>query len=588
MNLYQIISYKSAAKLTLIICQLSLVVTLAACQDDDTNQAPSTLPKVENMEMTRLNSFVNIDIPSDTDWEVTANPYWACPIEKDGTANSQLELFVETNEEENDRTDTLTVTTTDGKVYHYVLTQMGTLRDPNNGALLDPNSCKTIGVGYSLNILNNTYASLSKFDVLATSPVNFAKLIAALKQLGEEDAFYEEKRNYSYTENITGNSTEEIAAQLAANANITLGLDAFTATVNGAYKSTSSDTTKYSYAMQEIKHIVLARYLRSDLLRYCAQKDIDVWNTTMDDYLIILKKATNDSVIQSTVKDIVTDYGTHIITYAALGGEMRVSMKMKYTERNKDTDIHGALNIASKIVNSNGDSVSYSSEEKNIAKNTTLALKVYGGKASSFGISTGATFEAFQKNVKNNMKKWANGIQSSKALIDIEIVPLWDLMPTEASRNAMRKYIMIDLQSKKFNDKDYRPALYRIEKFYVDSKDKQWAHVILPKINREVYVERTDVPRLSEDELSTIIYSGLPNNVNYNCGFFVGNSKHKPAKVRFDDNDNITSIEPLDGIGTIVNEVYIDATGDITLMPKSFSDLYTPIEIGNWTAIKNY
>ena len=576
MKLNMIINHKRASKLMLDVCQMLLMVTLAACSDDD-NTSPAPQPIADKMELARINSFIDINIPGESDWKVTANPFWASPMENEGTADKQLELFVETNEDEADRTDTLTVVTTDGKTYMYVLTQMGTLRDPDNGPVFDLMSSKTLGVGFSLNVLDNTYASLSKYNVKSTSAVNFSHLVAALKKMGEEDAYFYEERNYSYTESVTGSSTDEIASQLAVNGNIDLGLEAFHATVKGAFNRVSKDSTQMMYAMQEIKHIVAARYIRSGLLRYCAQNNIDIWNTTMRNKLAILRTATDEKTIKDNVKALVETYGTHIITYAAVGGEMRISMKMKYDEYNTDMNINGALDLASKIVNAEGNTASYSTLESKIAQNTEIGLKAFGGKVSSFSVNPGATFETFQKAIKKDMKAWAEGISKTPALIDIETVPLWDIMPTEASRNAMRNYIMIDLQRQKNDDSTFMPKLFRITGYDVESEEEGYGDLSIPQINRVIEADRRIVPELSETELSTILYSGTPGNVNDACGFFVGSATRQPAKVRTAANGTVT-IEPLEGMPVgAVTEVYIDATGDVTLMPKNDASLYTTL-----------
>lgn len=562
------------------VCAICAISSLTACSNDD-DPLPGPQSNVELKELGRINSFIDIDIPGDADWQVIAYPFWAAPMQEQGKGDTLLELFVETNEDEADRTDTLTVATTDGKIYRYALNQMGTLRDPDNGAMLsESNNSKTNGVGFTLNVLDNTYASLSKYAVRSKSPVNFAKLVKELKNLGEEEAFYIEDRYHSYTETIIGNSTEEVASQLAVNGGITLGLDAFNATVTGAFEKSSTDSTQNSYAMQQIRHIVLARYIRSGMLRYFGEKGIDVWKSTMSEYLQILRSDTITAEgIKNIVKYLVDYYGTHIITYAAMGGELRVAMKMKRTSQTSDMDIHGAIELSSKIINSNGNA-QINSQESAISNNTSISLKTYGGD-NAFTPNSGITFTQFQQEIKEKMKKWADGIVSKPALIDIETVPLWDIMPTVESRNAMREYIMVDLQRSKFGN-DFTPALYKVSGFDVSSEVAGEGSISLPRIDQVVKAERKIVTELSKDKLSTIIYSGAYGKVNYGCGFFVGSDELKPAKVRQDANGKIT-IEPLEGlpIGAI-EEVYIDATGDITLKPKSFSDLYDPVTM-SWT-----
>ena len=556
------------------VCAICAISGMTACSNDD-EPKPDPQPSVELKELGRINTFINIDIPGDADWQVKAHPTWAGPMADEGTGDTMLELFVETNENEADRTDTLTVATTDGKIYRYALVQRGTLRDSDNGEeLSEANNAVTFGVGFPLNVLDNASASMSKYKVKTNTPVAFHKLVKVLKGLGESEAFYREDRYRSYTESVIGNSTEEIASQLAVNGGITLGLDAFNATVTGAFNKNTTDSTQYSYAMQQIRHIISARYLRAGILRYCAENDIDVWGESMTNALKSLKNENDSQTIKNLVKGLVTSYGTHLITYAAMGGELRVSMQMKRTSQTSDMDIHGAINLSSKIINGDGN-VKFSSDEQAISNNTSINLKTYGG-TNSFIPNPGMTFVQFQEEIKKYMKEWADGITSTPALIDIETVPLWDIMPTEESRKAMREYIMVDLQRKKFGS-TFTPALYEIVGFDVTSAVAGTQTLSLDRISQVVQVERKIVKELSSDKLVTIIYSGAPDKVNEDCGFFVGSDNLKPAKVRKSANGTVT-IEPLEGWdGGIVEKVYIDATGDITLQPKGTADFYTQV-----------
>jgi hypothetical protein len=558
------------------VCAICAISSMTACSNDDDPQ-PDPQPSVELKELGRINTFIDIDVPGDADWQVKAHPTWAGPMADEGTGDTMLKLFVETNDDEADRTDTLTVATTDGKIYLYALVQKGTLRDSDNGEeLSEANNAQTYGVGFTLNVLDNTYANTAKYNVMSTTPIAFHKLVKVLRGLGESEAFYREDRYHSFTESIIGSSTEEIATQLAVNGGISLGLDAFNATVTGAFNKNSSDSTHYSYAMQQIRHIISARYLRAGILRYCAENDIDIWGESMVEALEFLKGADNSQTIKDLVKGLVSMYGTHIITYAAMGGELRVSMKMQENSSTSGMDIHGALNLSSKIVNADGHAT-FTQDEEVISKNTSINLKTFGG-SNKFSIFPGMTFQQFQEGIKDRMKAWADGIPSAPALIDIETVPLWDIMPTEESRKAMCEYIMVDLQRTKFGS-TFTPALFEIVGFDVTSEVAGTQTLSLDRIGQVVKAERKIVKELSSDKLVTIIYSGAPGKVNENCGFFVGDDVLKPAKVRTSANGTVT-IEPLEGWnGGIVEKVYIDATGDITLQPKGIADFYTQVKM---------
>lgn len=561
--------------LTLTLGLLS--ATLTSCSDDDDSTMPIT-PTAETIELNRINTFYDLIIPGDADWQAVQYPFWAAPMKESGSANTALQLFVETNDDEADRTDTLTVTTADGKHYLYELTQMGTLRDPDNGPILLKKDIKyTYGVGYSLNVLESTESG--KYPVKAITPINFTNLLNALNKAGEQDAFFAEERYFSRTENVTGNSTSDIASQLAVNGSIEVGLDAFKISVSGAYSNNTSSSKKYSYAMQEIQHIVASRYLRSALLVELANQGKKIFQSTFQKYIDALRANPNDL---NVIKAIVNTYGTHIITYASLGGELRVGMQMEVDESVKASDISGALSLSSKVVNVDGDA-KLSSKETSIANHTTISLTTYGGN-NAYTIAPGATFQSFMTSLKDptKMKNWVSGIQSGEklAIIDIETIPIYDLMPSTAARDAMRNYIVGDYQTQFYKSKgiDYTPSLFKITGYDVSSDNEGSATLTLESINQTIVAERAIVKGLSETEYSTIIRSGVTGEVNHSVGFFVGSSTRCPAKVKFNDDGDVTSVEELKAMSTgAVAELYIDTTGDVTLMPKGYSSLYQTV-----------
>ena len=567
------ISKSSFSKLAALMLMLTFTVSCSK-NENETNQ---DTPK--RVELARINGFQDITLPEKANWQVIENPEWAVPTPQTGDANTALQLFVETNDEEADRTGKLTVELANGKTCTYELYQIGTLRDKDNASITDAQDIKlTYGVGYSLNILEDVSAKASKYAVKSTSPFNFAKLLNTLKSLDEGDAFFSEDRFMSRTENITGKSTEDIASQLAVNGKIEAGMDAFKLTVKGSYSTTSTSSDEYVYAMQKIQHIVSSRYMRSGLLKRLAENGSDVYQTKFNKLINKLKENPND---KTALADIIRSYGTHIITYGALGGELSVAMQMKKTDTTNESDIFGALDLSTKVINASGE-VKMSSKEKTIVNNTTVSLTTYGG-GNVYSIAPGATFESFMSQLKNGKKmtEWQKDIENgySLALIDVETIPIYDLMPTAEARDALRNYILTDYQRSLFGS-NFKPGLYKITGYDVTEEEYGSGSVTLDEIGQMVEVKRDIVSELSEDEYSTIIYSGAIGKLNYRCGFFVGSSTRKPAKVRMNDEGDVTSIEEFKALpARAVTEVYIDASGDVTLVPKGASSLYQIVTI---------
>lgn len=563
-------------------CLLLLVAfVLSACSDDKIT-APGTAGEtdLQKVELKRVSNFFDLNLPVTGDWTVVYAPDWALPMEEKGHSGEVVRLFVESNDEEQDRTDTLKIAMDNNTELKIVLMQHGIFSDDENGSSLEYEDMKlTYGVGFCVDVLKKP--DNGKYKLLSNTPLNFKKLIAALSAAGESDALYKEENYYSRTESVTGNSTLAIANQLSINAGIEVGISAFKGSVEGGYSKDVANNERVSYAMEEIQHIVGSRYMRAGMLRYLAQNGSDIFQKTFLKYTEKLKENPNDV---ATMKQILNTYGTHIITHGTLGGELKLSMQMKVTDGTSDSDIHAALGLGVKVIDVSGE-FTMSEKEKTIANNTTISLVTYGG-SNVYTIAPGTTFQQFQQTVKDKDKldAWVQTIQdgSQLALIDIVTTPIYELMPTEESRTALRNYLIGDYQKSIYaDDEAYTgPNLYMVHGYDVSSNVAVKSELYIPEIDVRLEAYRKIIPELS-DEYITVIYSGTKDNMNYDSGFFVGNKSLKPCKFRYAKNGEFTT-EVFDLLqeGSIT-ELYVDATGDVTIAPKGAEDMYQDLTFTN-------
>lgn len=563
-------------------CFLLVIVSFfSACSDDKiTMPAVDGNTSLEKVELKRINTFFDLDLPVKGDWTVVYAPEWALPMEEQGRSGEAVRLFVETNDEESDRTDTLKLAINDNSELKIVLVQHGTFSDDENGSSLEYEDMKlTYGVGFCVDVLKRP--DNGKYKLLSNTPLNFKKLIAALEEAGESDALYKEENYYSRTESVTGNSTLAIANQLSINAGIEVGISAFKGSVEGGYSKNESGNERMSYAMEEIQHIVGSRYMRAGMLRYLAQHESDIFQKTFLKYINKLKDNPNDV---ATMKQIFSTYGTHIITHGTLGGELKLSMQMKVTDDTSDSDIHAALGLGAKVIDVSGE-FSMTEKEKAIASNTTISLVTYGG-SNVYTIAPGTTFQQFQQTVKDKDKldAWVQTIQNGTqlALIDIVTTPIYELMPTEEARTAMRNYLVGDYQKSVYaDDETYTgPNLYMVHGYDISSNVAVKSELYIPEIDVRLEAYRKIIPELSEDYI-TVIYSGTKEEMNYKSGFFVGNKSLKPCKFRYTNKGEFTT-EVFDLLDEgFITELYVDATGDVTIAPKGAEDMYQDLKFTN-------
>ena len=568
--------------LLLTTASLWVCAALVSCSDKLSIQLPTIASEIE---LSRENHFYDISVPEAGDWHVTGHPDWAGPMNETGADGEKLRIFVEENGEDADRRDSIMVTMTDQKVVCLPLWQHGLLSDDDNtideaGAINDNDLRLTYGTGYSIDVIKRGNRPTMKYNISNKSPFNFSKLYSALQKAGEADALFSDPLFSSRYESVTGNSTSAIANQLSVNAGIEVGISAFKLSVEAGYSSNTSSNDRYMYAMQEIQHIVGSQYLRAGMLRYLAQNKADVFQSKFN---TAVKKLEKDPADKKAMADIIKEYGTHVITRGTLGGELKISMQMKYSDESEASKIHAALDLSTKVVDVNGQ-FDMTNEEKSVASNTTLSLQSYGGK-NEYSIAPGATFESFMDAVKDEKKMtgWVSEIKdgTALALIDAETLPIWDLMPTEQLRDNLRNYVVSDYQRQIYGN-DFKADLYVVEGYDVSSETPGYGSIYIPEIDVQLDFERSIVPELSETELSTVVYSGPKGNVNRDKGFFVGSDTRKPCKFHR-ENGGSFSTEEFDRLSASpISELYVSVTGDVTIAAKTATDLYRTCTVSNW------
>lgn len=564
----------------ILMIMVSLMVSCKEDTNDPTNGGGAGNTEIQ---LSRINAFFELELPEKAGWEVVYHPEWIGVTQTKGVANETLSFFAETNDDDQNRTDKITVRTDNGKETEFTITQLGKLNDDSNGIITDKKQLKrTYGVGYTIDAFGAPNGS-SKYNLLASSPLNLGNLLAAMTNAGEVDAFFLDENHYSRTESVTGSSTSSLANQLSINAGMEVGITAFKLSIEGGFSKNTSSNESFAYAIEEIKHIVGSCYMNAGMLRYLAETgNTDIFQSKFKTYYNNMKANPHDV---ATMKKIVNDYGTHIVTQGVLGGELKLSMQMKITEGLKQTDINAGLELGSKVINASGN-FGMSNKEKSIANNTSISLLTYGGN-NVYSIAPGTTFEEFQKTVKDPQKleDWVSSISpdNSIALIDLQTIPIYEIMPTQEAKDALREYIVGDYQKEIYSrqDENYKgPDLYKITGFNkLETYIAKEATVYIPEINMEIVAKRESIKEIDDkSSYITTVYSGEKDNVNYDSGFFLGNENQKPCKFKRKADGTIKEVFDLLECRELT-ELYVDATGNITIAPKGVADYYREISL---------
>ena len=536
-----------------------LLIVATGCEDkEDFN---SKLPVNKELAFSSHADIYNISLEQCTNWEVKSYPAWATPMQEFGTGDTKISVFVEDNFTEEERKGVMVVVTDKNEIT-YSLTQRSTLTEDDNATVVSDNILNlTYGVGFGINVFGNPPAG-DKYD-FAGAIVNPALLTKMLAEVGEADAFCAEDHYFSHTESLSGTSTTSLSTQLSVNAGIEAEISGFSGSLSGKFTNNESTNTNTAYAMREIKHIVGSRYLRPGVLRYLsAANKTSVFAAGFNELVEVIKEDPNE---KDAIHDLLESYGTHLIVHGILGGELELAMEMTSTETISEMDINAALNVSSEVVKGDA-SFTMTDDEKKLMKNTKISLRTYGG-SNVYTLKPGTTFEEAMQEALNaeKLNSWVKSIKdkSSLALIDVQLYPIYDLMPDATTRAAVREYMINEYQERKTKKK---PLLFAVNGFGDNGVVIGEAYIPELDIKLECYSEK--IPEISSEEPVIMIYSGTKSEMNYNTGFFIGSETMKPGKLR-KNREGIYSFEPFEELREgQITELYVNATGDITIAAK--------------------
>ena len=536
-----------------------MIVSAAGCREKENPDIK--LPINTELSFPSYAELYKVGVEEDEAWEIKSHPEWATPMQDVGSAGDKIVLFVEDNFEEEERKGEMSVITDKHEIV-YTITQNSSLSDEENAEIVsDEILSLTYGVGYGINVFGTPSSGKYKFAGAIVNPANLSRILA---EVGEADAYCAEDHYFSMTESISGTSTTNLATQLSVNAGIEVEVTGFSGSLNGKFTSNESSNTETAYAIREIKHVVGSRYLRPGILRSLSAENCDsIFAKSFYSLSQSIKK--NPSNSDNYIKKLLDNYGTHLVVHGTLGGELELAMEMTSTEKISEMDINATLNLSSDIVNGDA-SFTMNETETALAKNTKISLKTYGGN-NVYTLKPGTTFEeAMQEALSTSqLNNWIASIKdkSALALIDVQLYPIYDLMPDAASRDAVREYMINKYQKSKTK---IGPLNFAVSGFGDEGVIAGEAYIPQIDVKLECYQEK--VPEISNDEPSIIIYSGTQHEMNYDRGFFIGSKTLKPGKLRKNREGKYTFEEFEDLEPGQITELYVSADGDIKIAGK--------------------
>lgn len=330
----------------------------------------------------------------------------------------------------------------------------------------------------------------------------------------------------------------------------------------------SQEQQTYGYSSTE--KIVATRYLDEGKIESLNRQGYDLFTEAFQKIF----QQVNSGPNEQNINELITKFGTHIVTYADLGGRLDYMCNFKAKETSKES-------VERYLKYKNGKQAkSLESEEAshNICSVGGLSFDIYGGtdRAIEDLKANAGTQDRYGQISSSCLGEWLNSINakssSSLAMINCQLKPIWQLFSNKEARAMIISHILSlsiteggDISSRLQQlslDNYYRlPLSDKMLKFGKTNNStlvKVGYHVVnqdnqIPKV--EICNEY--VPEIRGDQRVSIIYPIYKNQSNIRRGIFPGDSSNPPSEVMF-DNQGGCYVRPLEGyrIGQKLDTLY--------------------------------
>ena len=537
------------------------VVTLAACSsDDDKYVADVNLPagteKTADADIlveAGAHEFT-FNIQTEGQWIVTSENRFMRVKNAEGTGNGTVTVAVQNNRSDDRKLGTLLITFPGHESENKTITVEQKYAGENGGNAADDieDSNKIYAVGYSYDA-TASYANPDavKVEIFDTQALIDDKVLAINTFQG------------SLRENtVTGSSVSEISNKLSTKASVEGSYCGFKGEVKASFDMEHFQSSNYEYALSyldmTIRKASLNKSFKSVKFKYMtedAYNDINGVPMVKKNGNVRISYKSNDEGF----KDLIRDYGTHIIVRSCLGGRIRRSMEVDLTKVSSSYDVkayvkasyEGAVDASAEVDEHYKESYKESKEAVN------LNIDVLGGNEQMS--KKLMSREGF---TKENLQNWKDSVKKENmALVSFDegaLIPIYELVDRDATEaedgfSGEDRYLALKGYIDNNMGKDPDFSYYNcgtVFEFNIPTFENKWNNTLIKDIYCDGHwvaqVCNEYIPEINRNERVTVVYPVIVNQPRYYMGFFLGNDSHKPARVAWSGTS--VSIEEYDDL----------------------------------------
>ena len=356
----------------------------------------------------------------------------------------------------------------------------------------------------------------------------------------------------TYTE-ASGSNTAELEASLKLSVEGNLSIADFSSEIESHTEWTHKSDENSQYAWADIKANKLTAVINTDD-DTLAKKD---FMTEAAYNAINGLKGKYKGNTAMAFKNLVKQYGTHVVKGGILGGKVNLTMEA-YTKNMESTFEAGGMLKAGydglfKLEGSADGS--YKQTLKNENSKFTFKAKVSGGSKdveASFGDLL-TERETSSSSRSSKLSEWQATLSELENCVFVDfvrasdnLIPLYDLLDPDLEGyddryDAMVKYFNEGQLAQDFPIKD-QASYVNVLPMKIETENITFSDNLSGSLVKDIYYEGVHIARLCEEYIPQInlekrvrvLYPADNGNVYWNAGLYAGDAVHKPQSVGWD------------------------------------------------------
>ncbi len=402
-------------------------------------------------------------------------------------------------------------------------------------------------VGFGYNAITGGYANIESIE---------AEIFDTEELIKKKSITYGSNKFSYNTTSITGSTISDISFNLATTANVEGSVAGFSAEMKSSFDMSKAKKNNYEYALtyinyetQTVKTTKTLRELRKkknmNVFAYYAINGLGDEDSEEPDY-----PSTNEGF-----KDLISDFGSHVVMEARLGGRIRQAMTADVSKITSSYDMNVFAKAAYKgfvDADASVDTKMKQSFEEN-RSSLDIRVDILGGDKKLASKLTSKDVDP------ESVEKWKKSVTdgTDAALIGFSnkgLKPLYELIDESLGDKAKerKQKLKAYMESKQFaSDFELGYDCGTVTEIDVPKIEDNDTNTLIKDIflNGQLVAKATleFVPLLNIKEKVRVVYPVINNKVRFNLGFYIGDKDHKPARVSWDGTDvSIVEYENMD------------------------------------------